>query len=81
MGSDFKHTVKKISGGLSLANIARAELIEGLRQCNEAQVNLFKQMYSFKNMEDDIKTVVANMPEEKLDWALSQVDRTLALDK
>ena len=77
MGSNFKHTIKKISGGLSLADIARAELIEGLHQCTEPQVHLFKQMYSFKNMEADIKTVVANMPEEKLDWALSQVDRTL----
>lgn len=77
MGNDFKHTIKKISGGSSIADIARAELIGGLHQCNEAQVHMFKRMYSYKNMEADIETVVANMPEEKLDWALSQVDRTL----
>jgi hypothetical protein len=61
----------------SIAAFAREQLIEGLHKCSEAQVNLFKQMYSFKNRDADIDTVVANMPEDKLDWALQQVNRTL----
>ena len=61
----------------SIEVFAREQLIIGLQKCTEGQVRLFKQMYSFKNMETDIETVVTNMPEEKLDWALQQVNRTL----
>lgn len=61
----------------SIEAFAREQLIEGLSFCNEAQVNLFKRMYSHKYPEADIETVVANMPVDKLDWALHQVNRTL----
>ena len=61
----------------SIEKFARGQLVEGLHQCSKKQVRLFKQMYSFKNMEADIDTVVDNMPVDKLDWALQQVNRTL----
>jgi len=61
----------------SIEAFARGQLIEGLNKCSEGQVRLFKQMYSFKDMEADIETAVSNMPEDKLDWALQQVNRTL----
>lgn len=56
----------------------REQLIEGLQKCNEQQMHLFKRMYSHKDPEADIETVVANMSLDKLDWALKQVNRTLA---
>jgi len=62
----------------SIEAFAREQLVKGLHECNEQQVLLFKRMYSFGNLQADIETVVANMPEDKLDWALQQVNRTLA---
>ena len=62
----------------SIAAFAREQLIIGLYKCNEKQVNLFKQMYSFEDREADIETAVANMPDNKLDWALEQVNRTVS---
>ncbi len=56
----------------------RAEIIAGLHKCTEPQVHLFKRFYSHKDPEADIETVVANMSVDKLDWALKQVNRTLA---
>lgn len=61
----------------SLQKFAREQLIEGLHKCTEPQVHMFKRMYSYKDLEADIETVVANMPEDKLDCALRQVNRTI----
>ncbi len=62
----------------SLQKFARGQLIEGLQKCNEQQVHLFKRMYSHNNLDADIEEIVAALPENKLDWALQQVNRTLA---
>lgn len=60
-----------------LQNFAREKLREGLAQCTDAQLIIFKRMYSPKNMNADISEVVANMSDDKLDWAMQQVDRTV----
>jgi hypothetical protein len=60
-----------------LIQFARQNLKEGLAKCSPAQVMLFKRMYSHENLETEINSVVDNMPEEKLDWAMQQVQRTL----
>ncbi len=60
-----------------LQEFARENLKRGLAQCTEGQQLIFKKMYSFKDLEKDINDVVDNMPEEKLDWAMQQVDSTL----
>lgn len=56
---------------------ARNELKEGLAQLSDAHRHFFKRMYSHENLDLDIDTVVDNMPEEKLDNAMMQVQRTL----
>ena len=39
---------------------------------------MFKRMYAKGNLDMNINDVVDNMPEEKLDWAMQQVERTLS---
>lgn len=60
-----------------LQNFAREELKRGLAQLPEGWQRRFKQMYSHKNLEADINSVVDNMPEDKLDWAMQQVGKSL----
>ena len=60
-----------------LQDFARRTLLDGLGQCTDGQVRKFKLMYAGGNLERSIEDVVANMPEEKLDWAMQQVERTL----
>lgn len=59
-----------------LRQFAEKILIEGLESFTEAQVHLFKQMYSHKNLNLSIEDVVKNMPDDKINWALEQVRRT-----
>jgi len=61
-----------------LQDFARNELKIGLAQCTAEEQLLFKRMYSHKNLELPVDDVVDNMPAEKLDWAMQQVERTLA---
>lgn len=65
----------------TLTQFARNNLKEGLKQCTEAQVHMFKRMYSHNNLELPINEVVDNMPAEKLDRAMEQVEATLAKRK
>ena len=60
-----------------LENYAREELKTSLESCNKKQQLMFKRMYSHSNLELPINEVVDNMPSEKLDWAMQQVERTL----
>ena len=60
-----------------LQDFARGKLKEGLSKCTEPQQMLFKRMYSHKNLELPIDEVVDNMPWEKLDRAMQQVQSTL----
>ena len=60
-----------------LINFARNELKEGLAQLTDANRLLFKRMYSHNNLDLPINEVVDKMPEDKLDWAMQQVSRTL----
>lgn len=61
----------------SLSEYARSSLKDGLKKCTEGQIAKFKRMYS-KDPGQSIDQVVDNMPEEKLDWAMQQVERTLS---
>lgn len=62
----------------TLKKFARDSLKEGLAKCTDGQQLLFKRMYAHKNLDMDINDVVDSMPAEKLDWAMQQVERTLA---
>ncbi len=61
----------------TLQKCARSELKKGLAKLPKARQLLFKRMYSHKNLDADINDVVDNIPEDKLDTALQQVERTL----
>jgi hypothetical protein len=49
-----------------------------LHQCSEGEQMIFKRMYSHKNLELDIDTVVDNLPPSKFDIAMAQCERTVA---
>ncbi len=61
----------------TLETNTRTYLLELVQQCTEAQQLLFKRMYSHKNLEASLEEVVNNMPIAKLDWAVSQCEKTL----
>ena len=61
-----------------LQKYARMQIIEGLAKCTEAQVLLFKRMYSHEDLTLAIEKVVEQMSEEKLDWAMEQVEGTVS---
>lgn len=61
----------------SLESYARAELKKSLALCTEPQQLMFKRMYAHNDLDRPISDVVDFMPAEKLEWALSQVERTL----
>lgn len=61
----------------TISEFARKKIIEGLLLCTEDQVLIFKRMYSHKNLDIDVYTMVRLIPDEKLDWALTQVERTI----
>lgn len=48
-----------------------------LHQCTESQQLLFKRMYSHNNLECTIDEAVDNIDSSKIDWAISQCERTV----
>jgi len=60
-----------------LQDFARDELKKGLSKCSEAQQHLFKRMYSHNDLDASIDDIVNGMSEEKLDWAMRQVQSTI----
>lgn len=61
----------------ALKNFAREELKKGLAQLPEGWQRKFKQMYSHGNLDANINDVVDNLPEDKIDWAMQQVESSL----
>jgi len=64
-----------------LQKFARDNIKSGLAQLNEKSHILFKLMYSPKDRDADINEIVDNMPEERLDWAMQQVQRSIEIDE
>jgi len=60
-----------------LSTFARNFLKENLPKCTEGQIHVFKQMYSPTQLDHSIDQMIDNMPDEKLDWAMSQIKNTL----
>lgn len=61
-----------------LKNTAKDYLKTNLLKLPESNQLLFKRMYSHENLDASIDEVVDNVPEDKLDWAMQQVERTLS---
>ena len=60
-----------------MQEFARSTLKDGLAQCTENQQFLFKRMYAHGKVEIPINAVIDQMPDDKLDWAMQQVEGTL----
>jgi len=60
-----------------LQKFARDQLKAGLAKLPESNQHFFKRMYSHENLDATICDVVDAMTEEKLDWAMQQVQRSL----
>ena len=60
-----------------LAAMARETLKGGLAKCTAGEQLTFKRMYAGGNLHMPINEVVDFMDDEKLNWAMSQVQRTL----
>jgi len=61
----------------TLSDFAKRELKKGLAKLEEKNVLLFKRMYSPKHLGRSINDVVDSMPDDKLSWAMQQVQRTI----
>jgi hypothetical protein len=59
-----------------LAQYARAYLIRTLAKVPSESLLLFKRMYAGNDMDKSIADMVAVIPTDKLDWAITQVDNT-----
>jgi len=61
----------------TLKNTAKEMLKELLAECTEGQQLMFKRMYCHKNLELPINKAVDQMADDKIDWAMTQVERTV----
>jgi len=62
----------------TLQGYARDTLKKELSKLPESNQLMFRRFYSHGNLDANINDVVDAMPEERLDWAMQQVQRTLA---
>tara|TARA_R110000850_G_scaffold213229_1_gene339222 strand:- start:298 stop:510 length:213 start_codon:yes stop_codon:yes gene_type:complete len=61
----------------TIKNVAKEMLKELLSECTEGQQLIFKRMYCHKNLELPINEAVDQMADDKIDWAMTQVERTI----
>jgi hypothetical protein len=52
-------------------------MLDLLNQCTPEQQLFFKRMYSHKNLEKPIEDVVKDLPEEKYNWAICQIENSV----
>jgi len=60
-----------------MQDFARSTLKDGLPKLPEDWQMMFKRMYSPDDLNANIEDVVDMVPEDKLDWAMQQVQRSL----
>lgn len=60
-----------------LEEFAKRTLKESLSRCTDGQVLMFKRMYSHNDLDKEITAVVDDMPADRLDWAMEQVQATI----
>lgn len=61
----------------TIINFTKERLKNLLTECTESQQLFFKRMYSNGNLNLSIYEVVDQMDDHRLEWALSQVERTI----
>lgn len=72
------YTEKNSPTTIKADKFVRDSLKTMLDQYTKPQRMLFKRMYSHGNLDATISDIVDNMPYEKLEWAVCQVENTLA---
>ena len=55
----------------------RKQILDGLNKLTPEHHLLFRRMYSPWELEKPLEDVVRDLPEDRLDWALKQIERTL----
>lgn len=60
----------------ALQTFARTMLKTGLAECSKDQQEMFKRIYA-DDLDLHIDVVVDRMPENKLDWAMQQIENTI----
>lgn len=60
-----------------LQEFAREQLKKSLHKCYPTQRRMFARMYSHKNLFLSVDEMVDEMPADRLDWAITQVDNTV----
>jgi hypothetical protein len=66
-----------MDNSLNIKTLGRDILKDLLSQCTEDQQMLFKRMYSHDDLERDINDAVDQMANDKINWAISQCERTV----
>jgi len=60
-----------------LRNFARQTLKASFPRLPVAHISMFKRMYSHGNPDADINTVIDMLPDDRLDWAMQQVQQSI----
>ena len=58
-------------------NFYKKEILTGLLSLPKNWQTTFKRMYSHGNLSKSIEDTINDMPEDKLDWALTQVTNSI----
>lgn len=61
----------------TIKNLAKEMLKKLLSECTDDQQLIFKRMYCHKNLDLPINEAVDQMVDDKIDLAMSQVERTV----
>lgn len=61
----------------TIINITKKIIKELLLECSDEQQLMFRKMYCNENLELSISDVVDQMLDDKIDFALTQIERTL----
>lgn len=65
----------------TVVRFMREQIKKGLDKLEDKHRLFFKRMYSQAIMSKSINDIIDNMPEQKLDWALTQIENTLKEEK
>ena len=60
----------------TIEEFTREEIKEKLKTLPQGNVNMFMRMYAGNNTNKTVNEVVDEMPVEKLDWALTQIENS-----
>ena len=65
----------------TLKATAKQILKDLLSECTEGQQTMFKRMYCDKNLDLPINDAVEQMADDKIDWAITQCERSVQKNK